>query len=295
MTAIRIIDDHVQLASIGSKTHAAIEGHIQGIGNYAFPAADGGADQVLKTNGAGVLAWIDKNHSIASHNDTTATGAELETLTDNSIADALHRHSELVASDGSPDPALKVDANGKVGIGTPIPNYLLHLINTVQDILGIEVNSDTDYQDPMISFLRSRGNVGAKSIVSDGDELGSIRFRGYDGSGWEDAAKIICYVDGVPSDGTDMPGRLSFETTPNGTDQCVARLTIKNNGHIGIGTTTPATSALLELSSTTGALLLTRMTTTQRNALTAVNGMLLYNSTLNKFQGYENGAWTSLI
>ncbi len=31
-------------------------------------------------------------HSIASHNDTTATGAELETLTDGSNADALHTH-----------------------------------------------------------------------------------------------------------------------------------------------------------------------------------------------------------
>jgi hypothetical protein len=37
------------------------------------------------------------------------------------------------------------------------------------------------------------------------------------------------------------------------------------------------------------------MMTTQKNALTAVNGMLVYDSTLNKFQGYENGAWANLI
>jgi len=59
MTAIRIIDDHIELANIGTKTHAEIEGHIQGIGNYAFPSVDGGADQILKSNGAGVLGWID--------------------------------------------------------------------------------------------------------------------------------------------------------------------------------------------------------------------------------------------
>jgi len=29
--------------------------------------------------------------------------------------------------------------------------------------------------------------------------------------------------------------------------------------------------------------------------LTAVNGMLVYNSSTNKFQGYENGSWTNLI
>lgn len=44
-----------------------------------------------------------------------------------------------------------------------------------------------------------------------------------------------------------------------------------------------------------GALELTGMTTAQRDALTPGNGMIIYNSTLNKFQGYENGVWVSLI
>lgn len=73
------------------------------------------------------------------------------------------------------------------------------------------------------------------------------------------------------------------------------KFTILNDGRVGIGATTPAVSAKLEIASTTGALLLPRMTTVQRDALTAVNGMLIYNSTLNKFQGYENGVWVSLI
>ena len=37
------------------------------------------------------------------------------------------------------------------------------------------------------------------------------------------------------------------------------------------------------------------LTTTQRNALTAANGMVIYNTTDNKFQGYENGSWANLI
>ena len=37
------------------------------------------------------------------------------------------------------------------------------------------------------------------------------------------------------------------------------------------------------------------ITTTQRNALSAANGMIIYNSSLNKFQAYENGAWANLI
>ena len=46
---------------------------------------------------------------------------------------------------------------------------------------------------------------------------------------------------------------------------------------------------------TTGPLQMLRVTTTQRNALTAANGDLIYNTTDNKFQGYENGSWVNLI
>ena len=40
---------------------------------------------------------------------------------------------------------------------------------------------------------------------------------------------------------------------------------------------------------------LANLTTTERNALTAANGMIIYNTTDNKFQGYENGGWANLI
>ena len=37
-----------------------------------------------------------------------------------------------------------------------------------------------------------------------------------------------------------------------------------------------------------------RVTTTERNALTAANAMLVYDTTLNKFYFYENGAWINV-
>jgi len=72
-----------------------------------------------------------ESHDIASHSDTTATGAELNTLTDNSVANTLHRHSELVASDGSPDPVISVAADGKVGLGTASPQRQFHIHNDI--------------------------------------------------------------------------------------------------------------------------------------------------------------------
>ena len=46
---------------------------------------------------------------------------------------------------------------------------------------------------------------------------------------------------------------------------------------------------------TIASLIVANVTTTERDALTAANGMIIYNTTDNKFQGYENGAWANLI
>ena len=48
-------------------------------------------------------------------------------LLNDSMADTLHRHSELSASDGTPDATLKVATGGHIGIGTTTPNESLTL------------------------------------------------------------------------------------------------------------------------------------------------------------------------
>ena len=51
------------------------------------------------------------------------------------------------------------------------------------------------------------------------------------------------------------------------------------------------TDVILDLESTTKAFLPPRMTTTQRDALTATAGMVIYNTTTNKHQGYNGTSW----
>ena len=58
------------------------------------------------------------------------------------------------------------------------------------------------------------------------------------------------------------------------------------------GTTISGTS--IAVTGTTGAMTLNTVTTTQRNALTAAVGMIVYNSTDSKIQAYAGSAWVDL-
>lgn len=58
----------------------------------------------------------------------------------------------------------------------------------------------------------------------------------------------------------------------------------------------PASSAMLDVSSDTAGMLIPRMTTTQRDAISSpAEGLLIYNSTEDKFDYYNGGAWRTMI
>ena len=96
--------------------------------------------------------------------------ANFVSLTDNSMADTLHRHSELSASDGTPDRALVVDAAGNVGIGTTAPGagYKLDVAGVVNaysvKVNGTAVMSGTGTTNS-IAVWTSTSQIGDSSIT----------------------------------------------------------------------------------------------------------------------------------
>ena len=67
------------------------------------------------------------------------------------------------------------------------------------------------------------------------------------------------------------------------------------NCHLGIGTSSPDASALVDITSTTQGFLPPRMTTTQRDAISSVaTGLLIYNTTTDQWEGYNGTSWDSL-
>jgi hypothetical protein len=68
-----------------------------------------------------------------------------------------------------------------------------------------------------------------------------------------------------------------------------------NTGSIGVGTTTPNASALLDVASTTKGVLLPRMTTVERDAIaTPANGLQIYNTTTSALNYYNGSSWQAL-
>ena len=88
-----------------------------------------------------------------------------------------------------------------------------------------------------LRFSNSRGTAASPTIVGDGDDIGEIRFNGYDGNDYlSAAASIFVAVDGTPGS-DDMPGRIELHTTPDGNTTPVERMRITHHGKVLINTT----------------------------------------------------------
>ena len=83
------------------------------------------------------------------------------------------------------------------------------------------------------SFVKSRGGaVGTEGIVSLNDGLGDITWYGDDGTDQlSPAASIGAYVDTTPGE-NDMGGRITFSTTPDGSNAVVDRMQITSYGMV---------------------------------------------------------------
>jgi hypothetical protein len=81
-----------------------------------------------------------------------------------------------------------------------------------------------------LKFQRARGTASSPLIVVSNDMIGRFNFQGYDGGGFDRAVEVRAYIDGTPSSGTDMPGRLGVYTSANGSATPTERLRISQDG-----------------------------------------------------------------
>ncbi|MBL4753238.1 MAG: tail fiber domain-containing protein [Flavobacteriales bacterium] len=147
----------------------------------------------------------------------------------------FNRYNTSGVSQGT---AMVIDGtNGNVGIGTTSPSGIFHVSsNTATDMYFSR--HTTDNAGTATVFRKSRGTAAIPTIVAADDDAGLVVFDAYDGTAYREVAGILAEVDATPGV-SDMPGRLVFYTTPDGSITRTERMRIINNGNVGIGTTAP--------------------------------------------------------
>ncbi len=161
-------------------------------------------------------------------------------------ATALYFHTQNGTSGSNglaqASPAMMIDNEGKVGIGTTAPNDPLEVAASATVNLTIGTyDSDSNTTGPRLKFQRSKHNtVGtiAGGDTIDNTQLGNIDFRGVT---TDDTSTSACSIEARQVGGTHatyLGGEITFWTGENGSAK-EQRMTIFDDGNVGIGTTTP--------------------------------------------------------
>jgi len=147
------------------------------------------------------------------------------------------------------------------------------------NVEAVAFNANADTSSQVSTFTRDQDSAGttvrtlnirAQSSVDMTDGYGgSVGFKIKDDTAEEDIGSIS-----IARDGADNTGKFILTLVDTGTFNEV--LTVKSDG----------------LTAFTGAVQLASMTTTQRDAISSPTaGMMIYNTTVNKHQGYNGTTW----
>jgi hypothetical protein len=135
---------------------------------------------------------------------------------------------------------MRLQSGGQLTIGATAAGAKLDVHQTT----ATAVSRFTTYGNvPLLEVRRTGGTQASPSATSSTNTvLARIDGQGYNGSGYTGAARIEMATDAAGGTSSDMPGRITFSTTPDGSGTLAERMRIASSGDIGIGTiTAPAT------------------------------------------------------
>ena len=210
-------------------------------GNVSGPVTSGDLEVTPASGSATVVV----GRLSSTTNDNTTF--RVRDRSDNTLLSSSPSIPLQIGRDGSE--FARIDTFGRLLVGTSSArsNYRNSIAPTIQleetSDKGLCVFTNIDASSgPYIWLGKSRGtSVGSSTIVQANDVLGSIRFNGADGSDVILAASVRAEIDGTPGAG-DMPGRLVFSTTADGSASPTERLRIDSSNYVLIGGTTAATA-----------------------------------------------------
>jgi hypothetical protein len=202
-------------------------------------------------------------------------------------------------------PTIKITANNATQASlqltqTGVGNWLKYF--RVSDSAFIEQFGGTD-----LLFLSTAGNLGLGVTPSAWGSSSAIQMAGgqgysrygvtnnsyYDGANYRYISTAAATLYG------NNAGSHLWFTAPSGTAgnaiTFTQAMTLDASGNLGIGTTSPSASAILDAQSTTKGVRMPNMTTTQKNAIASpAAGLMVFDTTLAKLCVYSGSAWQTI-
>jgi len=164
--------------------------------------------------------------------------------------------------------AMTLDASGNLGIGTTTPGVKL-------DVFGAQrIRQGTSSSTTMLQYTDNGGaNNSYLSVYNAPD----------------------AWLFATSKNGTGTIKPIRFATNDFGNSTSGIALAIETNGNVGIGTSSPSASAILDAQSTTKGVRMPNMTTTQKNAISSpAAGLMVFDTTLAKLCVYSGSAWQTI-
>ena len=195
--------------------------------------------------------------SISSENSATSVTTTADLVFKTSVNDTTETEKMRLLSSGNlglntTNAGAKLHVNGDVLVSSASSKFVTRFstTNVTPDyqFFGTDAGSailagrfSADASSARIYFAKSRNaTAGSHTVVQSGDQLGGISFGGSDGTNISEGVRISAEVDGTPG-ANDMPGRLVFLTTADGSATPTERLRISSTGLL----TSPQTYAQL--------------------------------------------------
>ena len=177
------------------------------------------------------------------------------------------------------------DGATDIGTKTANPNWFYYTTETNGSYPESQIQIRNVHDDATaneLAFFRSRGTVTTRSTVQASDVIGGFGWSAYDGSSALVAANCNAVINSVSTNNISADVIIRTRNGAIGTYGEAMRV----KGDKGV-----VTQDYVEAG---GYVQFGSLTTAERDALTATNGMVIYNTTNNKFEGYQNGGWINL-
>ena len=294
-------DNSTSRLSIGSPSSISSRLNIKGSGatnsTSSIRVTDSSNNELFRifdngevNTGNGTIAQINVNSGL------TGTGKRLTiTPTGTAVMELLLTpsgttgQSALYLTDASPS----ATGTNVMIIGRGVSTFPTTGVNYVGSTVAASTNANSFHIGFLVSSV-ALGRFEAQRIFNSGNIImqngGTYADNGYKLRVNATSSTQGTFLSGVGTGSTTY----SLICTNSGATTATAALAVRDDSKVGIGTNSVDSGATLEVDGTTGGILFPRLTTTQRDALTPVNGLMIYNTTTSKFQGYAGGAWVDL-